>query len=444
MIASPPRAFTFSICDSIYNNLENNGVIVAFSGGADSVALLHFLAGLRERLNLRLLAVHVHHGLRGEEADGCANFCEIFCDNLGVEFELVKADVASEAKRRKLGLEEAGRALRYEAFRRIKAARGMEWIALGHNRNDVAETVLMQVLRGAARIRGISQVTNGLIRPLLDIGKEQILEYCGENGLNFRQDSTNFQEDFVRNKIRHKLLPMLEEFNPAVIEALARLAEVSQAEDALLDKLAASHARPVLNIKELLDLDLALQRRVLRLTLAEIRGDLEGISFEHIESILRLTKGPTGKEIALPGGIVACRVYDTIRIGLKETPTHFDILLPREQEVFVSEAGKWFYLGVNPKNRPCKKAFTKALDCGKIEEVRVRRRLAGDRIYFDTVGTKKIKDYFIDKKLPRQEREKAIFVASGADIICILGGAESDFFKPKTTESIFLQIWGEG
>jgi len=411
-------------------------MIVGLSGGADSVCMLHYL----KSLGFALFAVHIHHGLRGEEADLDAAFCEQLCRDLGVEIEVVKVDVKSIANARKIGLEAAGREVRYEELRRVRKRLGFDKIAVAHTRNDEAETVLMQILRGAGRIRGIDAKVGDIVRPILSWSRADVEDYCAKHGLNYRNDSTNFQTDFMRNKVRLELLPELENaYNPAIVDALVRLARVSRGEDAFLEDIAKKEAgeHNYIDLKEFGHLDIAIKRRVVRLKLGEIYSSLEGISFEHVEGVLGLASGTSGREITLPRGVFAICNYDKIEFLTKATKVEFNYLLEPECELFVEEVGLWFYFGKNPR----KAAFTKLVDCGKIEEVRVRTRQNGDRIYFTGVGTKKIKDYFIDKKVPRNEREKAVFVASGQDVIVIAGGACSDLFTPTSEDFLYLQMW---
>jgi len=408
---------------------HGDGVIVGFSGGADSAALLHFLAGLRGSMGLRLFAVHVHHGLRGAAADRDADFCADFCSGLGIEFRVVRADAAGKAKEMGKGIEAAGRALRYEIFGEIVQELGFDKIAAGHNKNDIAETVLMQMLRGAARMRGIAPVVSNVVRPLLNISRSDILSYCAENNLKFCDDETNFEKDYTRNKIRLDLIPHLEkEYNPNLINTLVRMAQISQEED--------SHPQK------------AAKRRGIYRQLADFYGDAQDISFEHVESVLRLEGRQSGKMINLPGGVVAQNVYGEIVIKRYESAGGLDMPLPFEQEIFVQEAGYWFYLGKKPKERPGKKTFTKMLSCDIIDDIRLRRRAAGDKIYFENVGTKKIKNYFIDKKVPRDERDRAVLAAFGSDVILILSGEgavwSDKFNTADDTDCAFLQVWGDG
>ena len=423
--------------------LDFKSAVVGFSGGADSVCLLHMLA---QNLNIKLIAVHVHHGLRGIEADEDADFCEQFCNEHGIDFLLMRANVKKVASEYKMSLEAAGRKLRYEIFEKVANEYGMEKIAVGHNKNDVAETALMQILRGTGQVTGIKGQMNNIVRPLINTTRKEIIDYCNKNDLAYKDDSTNFEKDFLRNKIRLDLIPELESvYNPKIIDALTRLAQTTQAEDDLLDQMA-DVSGAIDNVGEILikqfeNKHVALKRRIVRQALKKAIGTLDGISFPQIEDILGLECGKSGRSTSLPGGFIASRVYEKIVIEKYEIPEQFSTILPFDQEVYVPQAGMWFCIGKKLEKR----GFTKELNCDKIKEITVRTRLPGDKIFFNGVGTKKIKDYFIDKKIPRNEREKAIFVACGENIIAIVNEAQSDYFDAPfdapNDKKVYLQIW---
>ena len=421
-----------------------SGVVLGLSGGADSVCLLHFLKNLKS-LGLKITCVHINHGLRGDEAARDAEFCAEFCRKQGVDFVVFNENAADQAAKAGQSTEEAGRFLRYTRFNQVLTQLNYNAIAVAHNKNDVAETVLMQIFRGAGVVKGIPPVNGKVVRPLIDVARKDILAYCRRHSLPYCDDSTNFQNEYVRNKIRNTLLPLLEqEFNPSAVDALARLAAVSSDENALLDNITKNiYETCVINGE--IDIDLleghepAIKRRVVRLALAKIFGTSLDISFKHTEAVMALLGKQSGKQAALPQGFAAVRVYNKICIE-KPAPTQaFSVNLPKNKPIFITGLSKWFYLG---KDIMQENAFTMALSCGKIGEVWVRSRQNGDVIYFETVGTKKVKDFFIDKKIPRHLRDQSVFVACQKDIILILDGPKSDKFKPEAgCDVVYLQIW---
>jgi len=422
------------------------GVVVGLSGGADSVALVHFLCGLS--LGLRIVCVHINHGLRGREADGDAEFCADFCNWLGLDLVVFKLNVAAEAKKMGIGIEAAGRKLRYDCLYKVLHQKDHDKIAVAHNKNDVAETVIMHIMRGAGSAKGIAAANGSVIRPFIDVDKDEILAYCERHGLDYRKDSTNNENDYSRNWIRNFLVPHIEgRLNPSVTEALCRLSKISADEDVFLDISAKTAYRKCvssneINIQTLNQHETAIQRRIVRLVLERIFGDMSDITYDHVGSVLDLALKQSGKMVHLPRGFLAERVYDAICIKKSETADGFSVTLSKNNQLFVPQINCWIYLGASP---PQEKAFTKALNCDKISNVQIRTRQPGDRIFFKSVGTKKIKDFFSDKKIPRAQREKAVFIVCGQDIIIIVDEAkmiESDKFSPAPgDETIYLQIW---
>ncbi|MBR5590466.1 MAG: tRNA lysidine(34) synthetase TilS, partial [Anaerotignum sp.] len=257
---------------------RNGKIIVGLSGGADSVALLHVLCGLKEEFQWEITAVHIHHGLRGEEADGDASFAEAFCEKLGVSCIVRKYDVKAEAEKRKMGEEETGRLLRYEVFRALAGADGR--IAVAHHRKDQAETLLMRLCRGTGLtgLVGMAPVRENICRPLLFCSREEIEEYCKEHGLAWREDASNQEEKYTRNKLRLKVLPVLEEVNPKAVEHISETAELLVLDEDFLEqqasacyedaKMDAPAGEVHLNRKKLQELHPAMKKRVLRKAMA--------------------------------------------------------------------------------------------------------------------------------------------------------------------------------
>lgn len=196
--------------------LEAPSVLVGFSGGGDSSALLHILKGYSDKKSIRLCAVHVNHMIRGDEADEDEEFCRGFCKELGIEFVSVKEDIPALAQKEKKGIEECARDFRYSVFERICREKGISKIATAHNADDNLETVLFNLARGCGirGIGGIQPVRGRIIRPLIGCSKEEILEYCEKNKIPYRTDSTNSQTEYTRNYIRHNILPHMKRLNP--------------------------------------------------------------------------------------------------------------------------------------------------------------------------------------------------------------------------------------
>ena len=292
---------------------------VAVSGGADSVCLLHLLAGLAAAWNLRLTVLHLDHGLRGEESRADAEFVASLAGSLHLPFELRRVSLADAPGNR----EQAARTARLAFFREAMAAHRLDRVAVGHTRSDQAETVLFRFLRGAgtAGLAAIRPITpEGVVRPLLDLGREEVRDYLRARGFPWREDSSNAGTQFARNRIRHQLLPHLRaEWNPAIETTLAHTAEWALGEEewwaAEIDRLAArllrqQDGRWLLSASALRDLPAAPARRLIRHAIGKAKGDLKGIDFAHVETVLELASRRAGGGAFRASGVRVRRSFD--------------------------------------------------------------------------------------------------------------------------------------
>jgi len=223
---------------SRYNMLEKGGnIVVAVSGGADSIALLHAMHSLRETLGINVFACHINHNLRGEESLRDENFVRDFCNRLGVPLSVFSIDVKSNIEKHE-SIEERARKMRYSCFDMVCGEKNAR-LATAHTASDNAETVFINILRGTGTkgLAGIPPVRDNIIRPIIRCTREDIEKYCTENGLEYVTDSSNLSDDYTRNKLRHHLIPMLKEFNPSVFEAVSRMTSAVYDDNALLEKL---------------------------------------------------------------------------------------------------------------------------------------------------------------------------------------------------------------
>jgi tRNA(Ile)-lysidine synthase len=319
-------------------------VVVGLSGGADSVCLLHVLLRLRKEYSLDIRAVHVNHGIRGAEADADESFVSQICRELGVELDIYRYNAPEEAARMRRGLEEAGRELRYLSYEKSLQNK-IGRIAVGHNSNDNAETVLMRVFRGTGMkgLAGIPPVRGNIIRPLITTPRAEIESFCRENDILYRTDSTNLKNIYTRNAVRLELLPLAEEkISQGAVENISRLTQIISQEDSYLDRLAGDAlARCVLDegklsIPVLEEYPEALRRRILRLFLLPYSKELRDISYEHISMALGMLDKKTGSELNLPSGITLARCYDSLTIPRDIPEFCYDI--PLDTEVFIPEA----------------------------------------------------------------------------------------------------------
>ena len=425
---------------------------IGVSGGADSVALLHILLRLSKEEGWKLQVLHVHHGLRGAEADRDAAFVEKLCLGFGISCETVYLDVRREAEKRKKGIEETARILRYQALEE-KAAGGK--IAVAHHQNDQAETFLMRLCRGTG-MEGLSAmrpVREKLIRPLLFCSRKEIEDYCQEQGLFWQQDSTNEEEAYTRNRIRHRVLPLLEGIHGGSTIHLAQTASLLAEENDFLAKEAEMYfqktllsAEPVTLDRKLLSLlHPAMQKRVLRLAVGKASGSLMDISHVHIMELMELLKMETGKKMDLPKGIQAKNVYNTMifeRRKKKEMTVGFSYVLPVNEAVFIKEAEILVETSLfTEKNVDFSiDDYTNVFDYDRIKQVLCcRTRETGDRVSL-AQGSKKLKDFFIDRKIPRQERDTLPMIASGKQVIWIWGWYVSPFYKANDETKQFLLV----
>jgi tRNA(Ile)-lysidine synthase len=305
-------------------------LIVGLSGGADSTALLDLLANL-PGMPLHLIAAHLNHCLRGAESDSDEIFCRQLSEKYRIPFESRRVDVKTLADKNSLNLEDAGRLTRIAFFDELLNARKAQAVVLAHHADDQAETVLMRLLRGSGMtgLAGISYRNDrGYVRPLLGITRSEIETYLIERNLVWREDSSNRDITFLRNRIRHELLPLLEQYNPSVRKQLATTATILSAENDLLDKLARQAASEICKtsqygitccIKSLKSQSPALQRRLIRLTLSRLCGNLEQFSHHHIEAISRMIVSTrSNSTINLPQNIVTIKEYDALVFKTKE------------------------------------------------------------------------------------------------------------------------------
>ncbi len=439
-------------------------IIVGLSGGPDSVCLLYILNILKERFKLNLTALYVDHGLRPEETPGEIEFCTKLCNELNVTFMTKSIDVKTYADTYKINKQEAARQLRYRTFEEIALVTKSDRIALGHTSDDQAETLLMRLLRGAGPtgLAGIPPVRGKIIRPLIDVERKEIEKFLADKGLNFIVDSSNLKKDYLRNKIRHSLIPLIKEFNPHIIETLSRTAAIFRDEERYFEIMVTKALMKLISRKtdgriELFlspfeIMDKVLIRRVLRRAIDETRG-LRGISFIHIEDMIDLIKdGKTGDRIYLPKGIRVIKEYSTIIIT-SEPPVrlkHYELIVPGE--TILKEAGIVIKASIvegdaiNELKRDLSGLWKlRALvDADRLNfPLTVRPRENGDFFYPYGFGKrKKLQDFFVDEKIPRDERDRIPLIISGKDIVWIVGYRGDERFKitDETKKILVLDV----
>lgn len=296
----------------------SDSILIGVSGGPDSVVLMHLMTHLAPKYSLRLGVAHINHCLRGEDSDKDAEFVSDLAQQSDIPCYIAKEDVLSYQKTHQLSLEEAGRQVRYAFFERIRSEHQFDKIALAHHADDNAELVLMYLLRGSgvSGLSGIPPQREGkIIRPLLNITRSEILNFLNHRNLPYRSDDSNSDTRFLRNKIRHCLIPVLQEYNPNISEALNRLSVILRSEDewmqseieSIFDKCVSEiqSNRILFDISIFNQHHLAIRRRLVRKAILLLKGNTRRITFGHVESVIRLSEkaASSDKNLHLPDRI---------------------------------------------------------------------------------------------------------------------------------------------
>lgn len=416
---------------------KGDNVLLGVSGGADSVCLLHVLNQIKKELEITISVAHIHHGIRGEEANRDAEFVRNLCKKMKIPYFLRKISVPEYAKEEGLSEEMAGRVLRYRCFRELCDANDFSKIVTAHHQNDQAETVLMRVLRGAG-IEGLSGIRyarqDGVVRPLLDVTRKEIEAYCSENELAYCIDSTNECDQYARNYIRNQLLPELEKFNPNVATALSNLAKnMAEDGDFLKDYAKRLYRRlgsplpnrkpVVLEVESLKMLEPSIQVRLLKMAAEDTMGKGYRSERKHWESVLGLLEKQTGTKVDLPGGLVVSVGYGWLTFekqGDEENGLFFDTIPVVPGESYQVPGGTVSLLVTKP-DVPLK-SNQWMLDYYKIKDFKLelRTRKDGDKIAVYKDGKeRKLKSFLIDEKIPQGERDKLILLCSEDKVLAV-------------------------
>ncbi|HUV14216.1 MAG TPA: tRNA lysidine(34) synthetase TilS [Acidobacteriota bacterium] len=427
---------------------EGDSVAVAVSGGADSVALLKVLVDLRETLGHEVFAAHVNHQLRGADADADEAFVGELCDAMGVPLEIRQA--AGLQSEDGGNLENEARKARYAFLAEIADVRGAA-IATAHTLNDQAETFLMKLLRGAgpAGLSGIlvqRSHTPGatdeakevrVIRPLIEVSRSEIVEYLAHHELQFREDATNAETTYDRNWVRHNLIPLLEgRLNPQLVPVLARsaglFAEVDaflqQEAEKVLEVVARRETRDVLIPAEALGrLSPILAKQVIRSSIREVKGDLEGISQQHVDDVMSLLTKTSGRQVHLPDCLSVAREFDWIRFQKRERePRGFRYEIEVPGEIQLKEIGKTVKV----------RRWTDGADAGLPVllapgyRLIVRSRQPGDRYRISPRSPEKsLKKILIERKIPLKRRDRLVICECRGDVVWVEGLSPGLGFK---------------
>jgi tRNA(Ile)-lysidine synthase len=457
------------------NNMLEDGeaVVVGFSGGADSTALLTVLFSLKEILGIRLIAAHVNHGIR-EDAGNDAEFTKNFCEERGIEFCLLEENIPEIAASEKLSEEEAGRIVRYDFFDKLLKEKKADKIAIAHHENDAAETFLLNIFRGSG-VRGgggIRPVRDCVIRPLLCVDRLEIERYLAEKEISFCTDVTNAENVHTRNKIRNKLIPYVQkEINSSAVEHIYRATcDFAQADEYIRSQAETVYKEALINEKALLTLDLhrlksepeIIRKYVVMKCFEELTPNRKDITARHIEAVMDAICDTDGTvTLDLPYNLIAVRSYSKISFlekkkAIKAENTDEQIVIKK-----LNIGDKFTYnirdLGVatidilsyNGEISIPRDTYTKWFDCDRIQEVVFRHRKPDDYICIEqgeAVRKKKLSKFMTDEKIPASERDNLIILADGDHCMWVPGYRISCSYKisDKTKKILAISIYNGG
>jgi tRNA(Ile)-lysidine synthase len=453
---------------------QNDSVLIGVSGGPDSVALLHVLRLLVPRFSLMLGVAHLNHCLRGHASDKDAEFVKSIAGRLNLPFYIHKEDVRTYQIENRLSPEEAGRRVRYTFLNTVARTHRFNRIALGHHADDNAELVLMNLLRGSGPtgLSGIPPVRDGkIIRPLIKIRRSEIIRFLNQNRLRYISDSSNQDMSYLRNSVRHRLIPMLQQsYNPKIPETLNRLSSIMRSEEAWIEDvihplfkssvLTAQNDHINFSVAVLRRFHPAVQRRIIRKGISRIKGDLRRIAFTHIDAVIRiLNKGPAHGSLDLPDDIRIRRIRDNLyiskekralhRLGTKNDhfrPPLFEHEITAPVSVFIKEIfARIDFNEMNIKDIPDVRfagQYTVFFDKDTVSFPMILRNFRpGDRFRpLGLGGTQKLKKFFIDRKIPRNERVKCPILLSRGKIIWVAGHRIDESVRLKSSTRTVLKV----
>lgn len=438
-------------------------VVIGVSGGADSMCLLHMMEDIGREFELKLMVVHVHHGIRKETADRDAEFVVKYCEERNIAYIIERACVPELSKKWGMSEEEAGRKVRYDAFGKALSRLGGGKIAVAHNADDSAETVLLNLFRGSGikGMTGILPVRDNVIRPVLCLTRKDIEEYNRSNNVKYVDDETNFMAEYTRNKLRLEIMPAIKSaINSRAAEHINMAGQSLWQINDYMEKqceeiycsLVTQHENGSIYVdgKVFCSLHIAMQTQLAKKCLYEVAGKAKDITYKHINALKDLFIQEVGRKINLPYGMLAVKEYDgvTVSKGIikKENDgIRYEKVSYEDRELIISvNEDRTYDIGTLDLKRALRveqdqynemifieNKYTKWINCDTIKDtLLLRTRRDGDYIIVNDNGArKKLKDFFIDKKIPRDERNRIWLLAKGSEIIWIVGYRLSAAYK---------------
>lgn len=441
---------------------KGDKVVVGLSGGADSVCLFLILEELRKKIGFEILAVHVNHGIRGEEAKADEEFVKTLCEKKEIPCRSVSVDIPKMAVECRMSEEEAGRTARREIFEQAAEEWGGTRIALAHHQDDNAETFFLHLARGSG-LRGLGGIypVNGMyIRPLLCVGRKEIEDYLKGREMPYCIDATNMEDAYMRNRIRNHVIPYFKEnINEKTVEHMNRsmdqLREIwdymeRQTESAYQICTDQNGEKICIHADAYHRQERLIRKMILRKALALVAEHEKDLEQVHVEKLEGLFEKQVGKRLDLPYGVCACRTYEGIELKRKKKDTE---LAEEEKNLDLKQVsgkisyGKWeiSYRIFEKEECRCqipKKTYTKWFDYGIIKSsLYIRTRQAGDIIVIDEKGhQKKLKNWFVDEKIPKEVRDSQLLLAENNEILWVLGHRMSQAYQVKQSTKWILQI----
>ncbi|NMA67449.1 MAG: tRNA lysidine(34) synthetase TilS [Clostridiaceae bacterium] len=461
--------------DILRNNLfqKGSGIVIGVSGGADSVCLLKVLKDLQAEFDLKLTAVHLNHNLRGKEADEDQAFVQELCSKWNIDLKIFNKDVNELAKEKKISVEEAGRIARYSLFNKVLKDCKAQYIAVAHQKEDQAETIMLNILRGTGLdgLCGMGIKQGNIIRPLLNVSRKQIEEYLEKNNVPFCIDSTNLDSDYTRNRVRNELFPIIQNmFGADPVSQLVKISAVVQNERDFLEAEAMAAYNKVISKdfskdSELINISLekfnsfplAIKKRIIRIAWEKINKDRKNLEYIHVEQVLNLCENrTTGKKVELPRGIEVKVSYGCLIFSPKYSQELSSFSYPIQLNGIteavdaggilkseVMSAADAFKIYGSPE-RIKENDYNQLFDYDKLNgKLILRSRAQGDVIKLSGLGgEKKLKKFFIDQKIQREKRDKIPLVAKDNQIVWIVGMRISEEFKAKKeTKNVLVLSW---
>ncbi len=422
---------------------KNETVAVALSGGSDSMALLHYMHKNAKDYGFNVIAINVEHGIRGEQSKNDTEFVKNYCANLGVELICYSVDCITYSKNQKLSLEEGARKLRYDCFFDSITNGKCDKIATAHHLRDNVESILLNLFRGTG-LKGLAGITSDydgkIIRPLINVKKEEIERYVLENSIPFVTDESNFSDEYSRNFIRLNVLPKICEIFPDAEKSIARLSSIVKLEDEFLDELALKSLTIKNNCAIIpVDLERAIFNRVVILALKKL-GISKNWQKVHVDDVYKLCRLQNGSQIILPKHFTATKEYDKIIITQISNDEFLEVPFSLGKLNFNDNI-----LTIEDVNSPVDLKDGLYLDLDKIPNTAVIRTKKDSDVFvkFGGGGTKKLNDYLTDVKVPLRLRSTLPVLADGDLILAIFGVAISEKVKVDGSTVNIIKITKE-